>query len=64
MSVSMLNAFGQRLNLRLRVNGIDRELASVDARVSLLDLLRERLDLTGAKKGCDRGGCERAIDHE
>jgi xanthine dehydrogenase YagT iron-sulfur-binding subunit len=57
MSVSMLNTFSQQLNLRLRVNGIDRELAGVDARVSLLDLLRERLDLTGAKKGCNRGEC-------
>ena len=28
-----------------------------DARVTLLDLLRERLDLTGTKKGCDRGQC-------
>jgi xanthine dehydrogenase YagT iron-sulfur-binding subunit len=57
MSVSMLKTFSQRLDLRLRVNGIDRELAGVDARVSLLDLLRERLDLTGAKKGCNRGEC-------
>jgi xanthine dehydrogenase YagT iron-sulfur-binding subunit len=28
-----------------------------DSRVTLLDLLRERLGLTGAKKGCDRGQC-------
>jgi len=28
-----------------------------DPRVTLLDLLRERLDLTGTKKGCDRGQC-------
>ncbi len=28
-----------------------------DPRVTLLDLLRERLGLTGAKKGCDRGQC-------
>ena len=28
-----------------------------DARLTLLDLLRERLGLTGAKKGCDRGQC-------
>ena len=28
-----------------------------DPRVSLLDLLRERLDLTGAKKGCNQGAC-------
>ena len=57
MSVSMPSAFAQRFDVRLRVNGIDRELAGVDARVSLLDLLRERLDLTGAKKGCNRGEC-------
>src|SRR5213592_2751542 len=30
---------------------------SVDIRTSLLDLLREHLDLTGAKKGCDQGAC-------
>jgi xanthine dehydrogenase YagT iron-sulfur-binding subunit len=57
MSVSMPDAFAQRVDLRLRVNGIDRELAAVDVRTSLLDLLRERLDLTGAKKGCNRGEC-------
>ena len=57
MSISMPDAFAQRLDLRLRVNGIDRELAGVDVRVSLLDVLRERLDLTGAKKGCNRGEC-------
>lgn len=41
----------------MRVNGVDHDLSGVDARVSLLDLLRERLDLTGAKKGCNRGEC-------
>jgi xanthine dehydrogenase YagT iron-sulfur-binding subunit len=49
--------FEQLVDLRLRVNGAEHELAGVDARVSLLDLLRERLDLTGAKKGCNRGEC-------
>ena len=49
--------FADQLNIRLRVNGVDRELGEVDARVSLLDLLRERLELTGAKKGCNRGEC-------
>src|SRR5690348_7588482 len=44
------------LTIALRVNGERREL-SVDTRTSLLDLLRERLDLTGAKKGCDHGQC-------
>ena len=34
-----------------------RTIALDDPRVTLLDLLRERLDLTGTKKGCDRGQC-------
>jgi xanthine dehydrogenase YagT iron-sulfur-binding subunit len=49
--------FAQQLNVRLRVNGVERELTGLDARVSLLDLVREHLDLTGAKKGCNRGEC-------
>jgi xanthine dehydrogenase YagT iron-sulfur-binding subunit len=49
--------FTEHLELRLRVNGVDRQLPGVDARVTLLDLLREHLDLTGAKKGCNRGEC-------
>jgi xanthine dehydrogenase YagT iron-sulfur-binding subunit len=40
----------------LHVNGDERTL-EVDTRTSLLDLLRERLGLTGAKKGCDQGQC-------
>jgi xanthine dehydrogenase YagT iron-sulfur-binding subunit len=39
-----------------KVNGYQRELA-FDVRTSLLDLLRERLGLTGVKKGCDHGQC-------
>ena len=49
--------FADQLDLRLRVNGIDKQLERVDARVTLLDLLREHLDLTGAKKGCNHGEC-------
>ena len=49
--------FADQLDLRLRVNGVDRDLDGVDARVSLLDLLREHLELTGAKKGCNHGEC-------
>jgi xanthine dehydrogenase YagT iron-sulfur-binding subunit len=41
----------------LIVNGVRRTIELDDPRVTLLDLLRERLDLTGAKKGCDRGQC-------
>jgi xanthine dehydrogenase YagT iron-sulfur-binding subunit len=42
--------------LSLSVNGVVRSL-SVDTRMSLLGLLRERLGLTGTKKGCDHGQC-------
>jgi xanthine dehydrogenase YagT iron-sulfur-binding subunit len=42
--------------VRLTVNGGAREL-EVDARQSLLDALRETLDLTGTKKGCNQGAC-------
>jgi xanthine dehydrogenase YagT iron-sulfur-binding subunit len=41
----------------LTINGVKRTVELNDPRVTLLDLLRERLDLTGAKKGCDRGQC-------
>ena len=39
-----------------KVNGIKRTL-EVDSRMTLLDMLRERLQLTGSKKGCDHGQC-------
>ena len=45
------------LSLRLTVNGEQREITLDDPRVTLLDLLRERLQLSGTKKGCDRGQC-------
>ncbi len=40
----------------LRING-QRYEQEVDTRTTLLDLLRERLQLTGTKKGCDQGQC-------
>ena len=40
----------------LRINGAQHELV-LDTRATLLDVLRERLHLTGAKKGCDHGQC-------
>jgi xanthine dehydrogenase YagT iron-sulfur-binding subunit len=43
--------------INLIVNGERRAIALSDPRVTLLDLLRERLHLTGTKKGCDRGQC-------
>src|SRR5919201_1427086 len=42
--------------VNLVVNGT-RHTLSLDPRTSLLDLLREHLDLTGSKKGCDHGQC-------
>jgi xanthine dehydrogenase YagT iron-sulfur-binding subunit len=45
------------LSINLTINGTRRTIEVADPRVTLLDLLRERLDLTGAKKGCDRGQC-------
>jgi xanthine dehydrogenase YagT iron-sulfur-binding subunit len=44
------------LNVTLRVNGTEHRLA-LDPRTTLLDALRERLHLTGAKKGCGLGQC-------
>jgi xanthine dehydrogenase YagT iron-sulfur-binding subunit len=38
------------------VNGVDHELR-LDARMTLLDALRDELGLTGTKKGCDQGAC-------
>ena len=48
--------FSSRVAIGLRVNGTRHALA-LDARTSLLDLLREHLGLTGTKKGCNRGEC-------
>ncbi len=44
------------VNVNLKINGKDYAL-DVDPRVTLLDALRERLHLTGSKKGCDHGQC-------
>ncbi len=44
-------------SISLTVNGVKRNVEFDDPRVTLLDLLRERLDLPGTKKGCDRGQC-------
>ncbi|NLU73166.1 2Fe-2S iron-sulfur cluster binding domain-containing protein [Streptomyces sp. HNM0575] len=42
--------------ITLKING-EKHTLSVDHRTTLLDALRERLDLTGTKKGCDQGQC-------
>ena len=44
-------------SISLTVNGAQQAVTLDDPRVTLLDLLRERLDLPGTKKGCDRGQC-------
>jgi xanthine dehydrogenase YagT iron-sulfur-binding subunit len=44
------------INIKLRINGRDRQLA-LDPRTTLLDALRDHVGLTGTKKGCDHGQC-------
>jgi xanthine dehydrogenase YagT iron-sulfur-binding subunit len=50
------------LNLQLNINGHTHTL-EVEPRVTLLDALRERLGLTGTKKGCDQGQCGACTVH-
>src|SRR5215472_9019261 len=45
-----------KLEVTLRINGVERHV-SLRPWITLLDALREYLDLTGTKKGCDHGQC-------
>ncbi|MBV8415628.1 MAG: (2Fe-2S)-binding protein [Verrucomicrobia bacterium] len=53
---------GGLMEIALNVNG-NTERLIVDPRVTLLDALRDRFDLTGTKKGCDRGACGACTVH-
>ena len=48
--------------MALHVNGAEHRV-SIEPRVTLLDALRERLGLTGTKKGCDQGQCGACTVH-
>jgi xanthine dehydrogenase YagT iron-sulfur-binding subunit len=52
----------EKVPVTLDVNGVPYSV-KVDPRVTLLDLLREQLNLTGSKKGCDRGQCGACTVH-
>jgi xanthine dehydrogenase YagT iron-sulfur-binding subunit len=53
---------GSTVAISTRINGAPVSI-DIDARASLLDMLRERLGLTGAKKGCDHGQCGACTVH-
>jgi xanthine dehydrogenase YagT iron-sulfur-binding subunit len=60
--MSHLESRTGRVTVRFTVNGGPLELA-VDPRATLLDTLRDRLGLTGTKKGCDHGQCGACTVH-
>lgn len=52
----------ETMPLNLTINGV-KQSVRIEPRVTLLDLLRERLQLTGTKKGCDHGQCGACTVH-
>jgi xanthine dehydrogenase YagT iron-sulfur-binding subunit len=52
----------EAVEITLQVNGSPLKMA-VEPRTSVLDVLREQADLTGTKKGCDRGACGACTVH-
>jgi xanthine dehydrogenase YagT iron-sulfur-binding subunit len=52
----------ENVSFSIEVNGVKHQM-KIDPRVTLLDLLRERLNLTGTKKGCDYGQCGACTVH-
>ena len=56
LAQTALPATPATMSIMLRVNGAEHQLM-VEPRTTLLDALRDRLHLTGSKKGCDQGQC-------
>ena len=55
-------AFETLARVHVEINGVAHQL-DLEPRVTLLDMLRERLQLTGTKKGCNRGECGACTVH-
>jgi xanthine dehydrogenase YagT iron-sulfur-binding subunit len=56
MAQLQVNGSAPSISVNLTINGT-RHALTLDPRSTLLDVLREHLDLTGSKKGCDQGQC-------